>query len=518
MKTLDYNAVTVACATIGVTVFLFVGNVFYNLFLHPLRKYPGPLLHRATRLGYVYNLMGGFLPRHVLAWHEKYGPVVRIAPDQLAFIDPEAWKDIYGHRTGSYIGTEEMAKSETFYVTPRIPLSIITEKRGNHAILRKKLSHGFSERAMREQEPIIKSYVDLLIQRLYENCHLPESSTEYSDDAAAASEKTPKLQALDMTVWYNWTTFDIIGDLAFGESFHCLKDVKYHPWVDAINKTILNNSVLIATKMMYLTFLIKVFFGFAAEGRKKSLEMSIIRVQKRKALGVERPDFLDGLIKPGKNEKQVLDIPHLASNASTLVLAGSETTATLLSGVTYLLLKNPKTLERLTAEVRSTFSSESEINFVSANGLSYMLACLNEALRCYPPVPFGMPRIVPKGGATIAGNFVSAGTSVACWQWAMNYSPVNWEDPNSFKPERFLEGSRNVNDNLDAMQPFSMGPRNCIGRNLAYTEMRLILARILYNFDIQLADPNLDWMEHQGSYILWNKPQLNVYLKPVVRD
>lgn len=245
-----------------------------------------------------------------MAWHEKYGPVVRIAPDQLAFIDPEAWKDIYGHRTGSNLGTEEMAKSKTFYVTPRIPLSIITEKRDNHAMLRKKLSHGFSDRAMREQEPIIKSYVDLLIQRLHENCFAPDGNAAYSDDAAEASEKTSKLQPLDMTSWYNWTTFDIIGDLAFGESFECLKYVKYHPWVDAMNKTILNNSVLIAAKMMHLTFLIKVFFGIAAEGRKKSLEMSKVRVSRRMTLGVERPDFLEGLIKPGKNGDSVRGNPY----------------------------------------------------------------------------------------------------------------------------------------------------------------------------------------------------------------
>lgn len=87
-------------------------------------------------------------------------------------------------------------------------------------------------------------------------------------------------------------------------------------------------------------------------------------------------------------------------------MAGSETTATLLAGVTYLLLSNPSTLHQLTEEVRSTFADEGEINMTSVNKLGYMLACLNEAMRVYPPVPTGLPRVVPSSGRTILGSQV----------------------------------------------------------------------------------------------------------------
>lgn len=87
-------------------------------------------------------------------------------------------------------------------------------------------------------------------------------------------------------------------------------------------------------------------------------------------------------------------------------MGGSETTATLLAGVTYLLLSNPHALQKLTEEVRSTFSDESEINMTSVNQLTYMLACLNEAMRVYPPVPTGLPRVVPSGGNTILDRYV----------------------------------------------------------------------------------------------------------------
>ena len=102
---------------------------------------------------------------------------------------------------------------------------------------------------------------------------------------------------------------------------------------------------------------------------------------------------------------------RLAANASLLIIAGSETTATLLSGATYLLLKHPEALKKLTEEVRSTFKSEEEIILSSVSSLEYMLACLNEAMRVYPPVPIGMPRVVPKGGAKVVDTFVPEGVS-----------------------------------------------------------------------------------------------------------
>lgn len=103
---------------------------------------------------------------------------------------------------------------------------------------------------------------------------------------------------------------------------------------------------------------------------------------------------------------QNLSIDELVANAQVLVLAGSETTASLLSGVIYFLLQDSAVYQQLVDEVRSTFSSEKEINISSVSQLPYMLACLNEALRIYPPSASGLPRVVPKGGAQILGRYI----------------------------------------------------------------------------------------------------------------
>lgn len=96
----------------------------------------------------------------------------------------------------------------------------------------------------------------------------------------------------------------------------------------------------------------------------------------------------------------------MIANAEILIIGGSETTATLLSGVTYLLLKNPDIYKKLAHEVRTVFHSAEEIDLISVNRLPYMLACLEEALRMYPPVANGLPRMCPKGGAKVLGQYI----------------------------------------------------------------------------------------------------------------
>ena len=97
---------------------------------------------------------------------------------------------------------------------------------------------------------------------------------------------------------------------------------------------------------------------------------------------------------------------ELLANAIILVRAGAETTATALSGLTYHLLTNAEALEKATLEVRSTFRDEYEITFSSVCRLNFLQACMNEALRLYPPIAVGMPRVSPRGGALICGHYV----------------------------------------------------------------------------------------------------------------
>ena len=142
-------------------------TVIYNLYFHPLARFPGPKIAAATRLYYLKHLLTGRLPFNNAKLHNKYGGVVRIAPNELSLNTAEGWKDVYGTRAGK----AEMTKNAHFYAAMSSgSASIIGAKRDRHGSLRRLVSHGFSERALREQEPLIQSYCDLMLKRVYENC------------------------------------------------------------------------------------------------------------------------------------------------------------------------------------------------------------------------------------------------------------------------------------------------------------------------------------------------------------
>ncbi|OBT38851.1 hypothetical protein VE00_10578 [Pseudogymnoascus sp. WSF 3629] len=468
------GVILVVPATIGtfaslllLAVLLTCGYILYNVYLHPLSKYPGPFWSAATHIPRVRVLLSGQLSYHVLELHEKYGDVVRIGPNELSYNNANAWKDIYGFKQGH----AQLPKDPNFYTSPPGGAhSIITTDVAGHSRMRRLVAHAFSEKALREQEPLMKGYMDLFIQRLHENCDNGNSK-------------------LDIVSWYNWTTFDIIGNLMFGEPFDCLENVGYHPW-----------TVIMALAPKKLI-----------ETRDYHQNLVVEKVKTRLERVTDRSDFMTYILR--HNDERGMSIPEIEATANAIMIAGSETTATLLSGVTYNLLRKPETLKKLVDEIRGAFATEEEITLIGVGQLKYLLAVLDEGLRMYPPVPVGLPRNVPEQGAVINGKFVPPKTLVSVNQWASYHTEKNFREPNSFIPGRWLGDSRFASDAKDVLQPFSVGPRNCIGKSLAYAEMRLILVRLLWNFDLQLVPDTKSW-ERQEMYILWQKDPLYITLAP----
>jgi cytochrome P450 len=217
-----------------------------------------------------------------------------------------------------------------------------------------------------------------------------------------------------------------------------------------------------------------------------------------------------------------LETPHgitygeMVMTASNLLMAGAETTATLLSGLTYYLLKNPTKLEKLVAEIRSTFQSDADITMTSVRQLKYELSAIEEALRLFPPVPTMLPRVTPENGCMIAGQFVPEGTTVSMNLFAAFHSKTNFRDPDQFVPERWSGDPMYKSDNLDIVKPFSLGPRNCIGKHLAYAEIKVILAKLLWNFDLHLCEESERWIDRLRVFGFWEKVPLMVRFDPVV--
>ena len=354
----------------------------YNIYFHPLREYPGPKLWASFRFIFVYYQLSGLLPLRVKLLHDEYGPVVRIAPDELSYNTAQAWKDIFGFRQGHRQLPKNLATMPP--VGEGNPDDIIHGDDATHSRFRRLLSHAFSARALEDQQPVIVSYVDLLIQHLHENISKPQ----------------------DMVAWLNWTTFDVIGDLTFGEPFDCLKNERYHPWVDTILGGI-NGGVAISATARYGLSSLLIWLIPKSMTEKFDLMHAYTRekVARRLQKGTDRPDFMSQLMRNDKERKEMTQA-EMQQNALTLVVAGSETTATLLSGTMFHLLRNPEMLLCVRDEVRSAFPSERDIDCNSVNNMNYMIAILKEGMRIYPPDPSSIPRKVMNEADTIDGRMV----------------------------------------------------------------------------------------------------------------
>lgn len=304
-------------------------------------------------------------------------------------------------------------------------------------------------------------------------------------------------------------TFDIIGELAFGESFKAVETGKTHPWVsvlvDMVREMDLVNFRKRAPVMnLVLPFLIPKGLGakFAAHW-DYTVDMTKKRITKKDT--ITRADFFQHILKNGMMKEELLQ-----QNAHVMIVAGSETTATVLASCLYHLMHNGEYLTTLQKEVRGSFDTLDQITGDATQKLPYLHACIEEAMRVYPPVAFGLQRI--SYGASVDGNWVPSGALVSSQNWTINRDARYWQDPDSFKPERWL--GEGFGDNKYATQPFSLGPRACAGINLAYLEMRVILAKMVWQYDFELLNKELDWERESQMYVLWQKPVMNMKFYP----
>ncbi|KAF6831904.1 toxin biosynthesis cytochrome p450 [Colletotrichum musicola] len=471
-----------------------VAKGVYNAFLHPLRKYPGPPLAGVTRAYYLWFDVRGVSHWKVKEWHEKYGAVVRIAPGELSYTSKEAWQTIYGFPNRGE-GTGNFEKDAQWWNKNVNGVeNILTADDAGHKRMRRLQNPAFSDKALKAQESVITGYVDLLVHQLH-----------------GQADGSP----VDMNSWYNFTTFDIIGDLAFGEPFYCLRDAQWHWWLQAVFDIFQAGTYLRAARRFSSPFseaLLLLIPRRLIKTRVAQFHFGVERVNKRLEQKTERPDFMHYILQHEGSDEKGMSIEEIYAAAQVLIVAGSETTATALTTATYYLCENLETLEKLTTEVRNAFASDSEIGIQSTAGLPYLNAVVEEALRLGPPGPGTFPRVVPDGGRTVCGQFVAGGYSVGVHHLSVNRSPANFRAHDEFHPERWLGDPCFESDNKTAAQPFSFGPRNCIGKNLAYAEIRTILSRVVWNFDMKMHPDSAGWLGRQKMFTTWHKTEMKVYL------
>ena len=364
-------------------------------------------------------MLKGRLPYLIRVFHDKYGSVVRIGPDELVFTDAEAWRDIYSGK--------EFLRPIQWRTRPpgAIADNLISASIEDHARFRKALGPAFSTKAVELQEPLIASYITLLVRKFHQK--IEQSSGNAAD--------------VDILRWISLTTFDIMSGLGWGSSFKCLAKQEFHPWITVILQyqarlfgVLFNFYPLVRTLVFRLTP------KFAMAGLNLVNAFVAKNVEERLARPTNSPDVMSYIMLDEKEQTpeptMAMSKAEIIQNSTILIIAGSDPLVTVLTGTFNLLVQHPQELERLTTEIRNKFHAEIEITAASVASLRYLTVVLQEAIRLCPPTPDSMRRSIPKDGATIAGYALPEGTTVGISCYAMFRSKDNFASHDKFLPER----------------------------------------------------------------------------------
>ncbi|GFG09634.1 isotrichodermin C-15 hydroxylase [Aspergillus lentulus] len=408
--------------------------------------------------------------------------------------------DVYGGDKTGY--KREIPKDPIYYMRQGPVSDISSASSADHSRLRRMLAPLFSQRAVTLQENYLRQHIALFIARLAR----PNQKQEGRRSGV-----------VNLTHWLNLLTTDVICELTFGETFGGLDNGKLHPWLDSVF-WIFKISSFIREVNHWPTFARKALICCVPrrilQGQQAVISFCEDATARRMQQDPGRPDFMSHILEKTGGERMTKTEAELA--ALTLIIAGSETVATMLSGTVYLLCTNPRVLRDLTERIRADFRQESDLNLVNLQHHQFLNATILECLRLYPPAPDSLFRRTIASETIIMGRSVPPQTCVTMNLWAANRSAFNFHRPNEMVPERWTKPCPKEfqDDDRDVMRPFSVGQRDCLGKNLAWAEMRMILAYMLWHFDLELHPASKDWIDKQKVFMLWQKPDLMVKMLP----
>ena len=314
------------------------------------------------------------------------GPIMRVSPNEMSFSSPSSWKAIYGHPPA---GQRTLIKSKFYdlYGSGFERRCVGSERDPQiHKRMRTSLAPAFSSKALSEQETIVDGVINAFLSRIGADGNVPGG--------------------INMTKWFEMVAFDILGEMTFGESFHCIESGAPHFWQEMVVEHLYLITLADNLQRFWLVPTIaKAFAPFLNAVRDKHSDYTRQKVKQRLNSTAPRQDILAALV--GKANAGEIEFEEMNAHASTLIIAGAETVATFLAATTYYLLKNNDTYSKARHEVRQHFKTFAEIDATSAQRLPYLQAVINEGLRIYPPGSQGFPRI--SSGTYIDDCWIPAG-------------------------------------------------------------------------------------------------------------
>ncbi|EED18501.1 cytochrome P450, putative [Talaromyces stipitatus ATCC 10500] len=468
-----------------------VFGAIYRLCFHPLSRFPGPRLAGLTKwYEFYYDVVNpGQFIWQIERMHEKYGPIVRITPDELHIKDPDFYEVIYAP------ASKKRDKYVNWTIGAGAPASsFATVSHEQHRLRRSALNPYFSKTAISNNaSALVRDKIERLCQRFSEASH--------------------SRQALRLDAAYMALTMDIITHYAFGESYNYLAEpdfklewketviggsssgamIRQFPWALSIMKSI---PLVVMSKLAPDASLL---VRWQIMVRRQVDSIIANNRSGTKASGTIFQALLDSDLPP---EEKSAD--RLQDEAQTLVGAGSETTAKVLTIITFYLLQDKKMLEKLRQElstVETDFSASGRELLTALEKLPYMNAVINEGLRLMHGVTTRLPRVAHEP-IQYKQWTIPASTPVSQCNLFVHMDPTLFPEPTKFNPERWMDAKQN-NTRLDRyLVSFGKGSRQCVGINLAYAEIFLTLALVLSRFDMETYETTTEDIRIARDYFV----------------
>ncbi|KAH9903769.1 cytochrome P450 [Xylariomycetidae sp. FL2044] len=422
-----------------------------RLFFHPLRKTPGPFIARVSN---IYLGFFALAQRIHLKTHENH----------LRY-------DIYQN--------DQFVKSSNYRAAqhrPEVHNVFTVLERASHRSKRRLIGQVVSERSMRVFEPTMLGQVDVFLREIRKTC----------------TRSSP----IDMTPACRNLGYDTVALLSFGSELNLQADPAYR----FLPKAISLGDFRINVCMHFPPLLTWRLHQRIADGLPNSLRDKFFAlldklITERFAQPADaKHDLYSMMTKSLGSEPSRLD---LVTEAAFFFPAGAETIVASLSAGFFYLSRNPECYRRLAAEIRSAFGSGGEIKSgTRLASCKYLRACIDETLRMSPPVPGTLWRELAAGDGNsplmIDDHVIYPGTQVGVNIYSLHHNEQYFPDSFTYRPERWLECDDTKKTVMhDAFAAFSVGPRGCAGKAMAYLEISVVLAKTLWYFDFEPAPGGL---------------------------
>lgn len=379
---------------------------------------------------------------------------------------------------------------------------ILTADNEPHRLQKKMLAPAFQPSVIRALHPIIWGKARELVRTL------EQAAQERSEHVGGEG----MMLELELVEWVSRATMDVIGVAVWGRDFKALADpqndfvIKYKQMLrPGTPRSMRQANMIYAVSLLFpMDWLARIipceFFREKAAGAIAIRQECSAAVKSRRlAIKDNGATYNDILARTMQLQGRSLDDEALLGQMMNFLAAGHGTVSLTIVWACYLLAKHPSVQHRARREVEETLRG----GCADVSTLKYLRDCVRETLRIMPVVP--IIRREASKNVTILGHHIPAGTSIVCSPWVTNMQKEHWgPDASEFDPDRWTpaksdaETIGSLNDTVPySYIPFAVGPRACIGAGLAKAEVSIILATLLYSFQLELVDkthaPDIIW-------------------------